>query len=70
MEFQGVLVGIIGGVGLGLIIGCKFSGSTISIVGGIFVLFSIVEIISRSVKAKKAKHQSKSYIERNNKNRM
>jgi hypothetical protein len=45
MNRKGIGVGIIGGIGLGILIGCEFCGSTMTIVGGILVLFAIVSMI-------------------------
>jgi hypothetical protein len=45
MDKNSILIGIIGGIGLGILIGCEFCGSTMTIIGGILVLFSIISIL-------------------------
>ena len=52
MGKQGLLIGIIGGLGLGLLVGSELSGSTITILGGVLLLFSIIAIISLSITGK------------------
>lgn len=45
MQRNAIGIGIIGGIGLGILIGCEFCGSTMTIVGGILVVFAIVSIV-------------------------
>jgi hypothetical protein len=52
MDKNGILIGIIGGIGLGILIGCEFCGSTMTIIGGILVLFSIISILFLRMKKK------------------
>ncbi len=44
MEKIGLGIGVIGGIGLGLLIGSEFSGSSITIIGAIFIVISIISM--------------------------
>jgi hypothetical protein len=48
MDKTGLLVGIIGGVGLGLLLGCEYSGRYITILGAILVIISIFSMSALS----------------------
>ena len=42
MDKCGLGIGVTGGFGLGLLLGSEFSGSSITILGGLLVLLSLV----------------------------
>ena len=44
MEKNGLAIGIIGGIGLGLLLGSEFSGSGITILGAILVVISLMSM--------------------------
>jgi len=50
MEKNGIAVGIIGGLGLGLLLGVEYSSRYVTIVGAILVVISILIIILLSRK--------------------
>jgi len=52
MQRNAIGIGIIGGIGLGILIGCEFCGSTMTIVGGILVVFAIVSMLFLRLKEK------------------
>ena len=45
MDKKGVSIGIFGGLGLGLLLGSEFSGSTITILGAIAVVISLISLV-------------------------
>jgi hypothetical protein len=45
MDKKGVSIGIIGGLGLGLLLGSEFSGSTITIIGAIAIVLSLISLV-------------------------
>ena len=49
MDKKGVSIGILGGLGLGLLLGSEFSGSTITIAGAVIVVIALVLMIVFSV---------------------
>ena len=53
MDKNGLSIGIIAGLGLGLLLGSEFSGSNITILGAILVLISLVSMGVLSYKEKK-----------------
>jgi len=53
MDKQGLSIGIIGGLGLGLLLGSEFAGSTITIIGAILMVITIIAMVSLSIKKKK-----------------
>jgi len=42
MDKNGLGVGVIGGIGLGLLLGSEFSGSNVTILGAILVVISLI----------------------------
>ena len=52
MEKNGLSIGVIGGLGLGLLLGSEFSGSNITILGAILVVISLISIGVLSYKEK------------------
>ncbi len=63
----GLLIIFIGGLGLGLLLGSEFSGSYITIIGAILLLFTIISIIllsyNKKVKDNDLSPGSKTYEE-------
>jgi hypothetical protein len=53
MEKEGLSIGVIGGIGLGLLLGSEFSGSNVTILGAILVVISLVAMGVLSYKGKK-----------------
>ena len=53
MDKNGLSIGIIAGLGLGLLLGSEFSGSNVTILGAILVLISLVSMGVLSYKEKK-----------------
>lgn len=53
MDKSGLGIGVIGGIGLGLLLGSKYSGSNITILGAILVVISIISMGFLSYKGKK-----------------
>jgi len=53
MDKNGLGIGVIGGIGLGLLLGSEFSGSNVTILGAIFVLISLISMGFLSYKGKK-----------------
>jgi len=53
MEKDGIGIGVVGGLGLGLLLGSEFSGSNITILGAILVVISLVSMGVLSYKGKK-----------------
>ena len=53
MDKTGLSVGIIGVFGLGLMLGCEFSGRYITILGAVLVIISLVAMGVLSYKGKK-----------------
>jgi len=51
MDKKGVSIGIIGGLGLGLLLGSEFSGSTITIIGAITVAISLISMVVFSLRS-------------------
>ena len=49
----GLCIGVIGGIGLGLLLGSEFSGSSVTILGTILVLISLISMGVMSYKGKK-----------------
>ncbi len=49
----GLCIGVIGGIGLGLLLGSEFSGSSVTILGAILVLISLISMGVMSYKGKK-----------------
>jgi len=45
MERNMIIIGIIGGIGLGILICCEFCGSTMTIIGGILLVFAMVSMV-------------------------
>jgi hypothetical protein len=48
MNKKDLAIGIIGGLGLGLLIGSEFSGSFITIFGGVLIVTSLIYMIYTS----------------------
>ena len=44
MEKNGLIIGILGGLGLGLFVGSEYSGSNITLLGAILVLLSLISM--------------------------
>ena len=42
MDKDGIGIGVIGGIGLGLLLGSEFSGSNVTILGAILVVISLI----------------------------
>ncbi len=53
MDKNGLGIGVIGGIGLGLLLGSEFSGRYITILGAILVVISLVAMGVLSYKNKK-----------------
>jgi len=53
MDKNGLCIGVIGGIGLGLLLGSEFSGSYITILGAILIIISLISIGFLSYKGKK-----------------
>jgi len=53
MDKNGLGIGVIGGIGLGLLLGSEFSGSSITILGAILVVISLISMSVLSYKGKK-----------------
>jgi len=53
MEKKGLIIGVIGGIGLGLLIGSEFSGSTITIIGAILIVISLISMVYLAYKERK-----------------
>lgn len=53
MDKNGLGIGVIGGLGLGLLLGSEFSGRYITILGAILVVISLVAMGVISYKCKK-----------------
>jgi hypothetical protein len=53
MDKNGLGIGVIGGIGLGLLLGSEFSGRYITILGAILVVISLVAMGVLSYKCKK-----------------
>ena len=53
MDKNGLGIGVIGGLGLGLLLGSEFSGSYITIFGAILVVICLISIGVLSYKDKK-----------------
>jgi len=53
MEKIELEIGIIGGLGLGLLLGSEFSGSSITILGAILIVISLISMGFLSYKEKK-----------------
>ena len=53
MDKNGLGIGVIGGIGLGLLLGSEFSGRYITILGAILVVISLVTMGVLSYKCKK-----------------
>jgi len=49
----GLCIGVIGGIGLGLLLGSEFSGSSVTILGTILVLISLISMGVMSYKGKR-----------------
>ncbi len=52
MEKDGIGIGVLGGLGLGLLLGSEFSGSTVTILGAILVVISLISMGVLSYKKK------------------
>lgn len=52
MDKSGFSIGVIGGLGLGLLLGSELSGSTITILGAILVVISLISLGILSYKKK------------------
>ncbi|MGC9383962.1 MAG: hypothetical protein ACP5D6_05110 [Kosmotogaceae bacterium] len=52
-NFIGFVIAIIGGFGLGLLLGSEFSGTTITILGAVLLVFTIISIIFLSTHKEK-----------------
>ena len=52
MEKNGLGIGVIGGIGLGLLVGSEFSGSNVTILGAILVVISLISMGVLSYKKK------------------
>jgi hypothetical protein len=53
MDKIDLIIGIIGGLGLGILIGSEFSGSYITIFGGILIVLSLISMGVLSYKLKR-----------------
>ena len=53
MEKEGLSIGVIGGIGLGLLLGSEFSGSNVTILGAGLVVISLAAMGYLSYKGKK-----------------
>ncbi|MDG6218234.1 MAG: hypothetical protein QCI00_02195 [Candidatus Thermoplasmatota archaeon] len=53
MNKSGLGIGIIGGLGLGLLLGSEFSGTTVTIIGAVLVIISLVSMGFLSFTGKK-----------------
>ena len=53
MDKIGLSIGVIGGIGLGLLLGSEFSGSTATILGAILVVISLMTMGFLSFRGKK-----------------
>ncbi len=53
MDKNGLGIGVIGGIGLGLLLGSEFSGSNVTIMGAILVAISLISMGAISYKGKK-----------------
>jgi hypothetical protein len=53
MDKNGISIGVVGGIGLGLLLGSEFSGSYITILGAVFIVISLVAMGILSFKRKK-----------------
>jgi hypothetical protein len=42
MDKDGIGIGVVGGIGLGLLLGSEFSGSNVTILGAILVVISLI----------------------------
>jgi hypothetical protein len=49
----GYFIAVIGGIGLGLLLGSELSGTLITFIGAIFVVFSLVSLIVISYQKRK-----------------
>ncbi len=52
MDNSGLGIGVIGGIGLGLLLGSEFSGSSVTILGAILVVISLISMGILSYKKK------------------
>ena len=52
MDKNGLGIGVIGGIGLGLLVGSEFSGSNVTILGAILVVISLISMGVLSYKKK------------------
>ncbi len=52
MDNKGIGIGILGGLGLGLLLGSEFSGSTITIAGALIVVIALILMIGLSLMKK------------------
>ena len=52
MDKNGLGIGVIGGIGLGLLLGSEFSGSNVTILGAILVVISLISMGVLSYKKK------------------
>ncbi len=53
MENNGLVIGVIGGIGLGLLLGSEFSGSYITLIGAALTVISLASMGYLSYKEKK-----------------
>ena len=53
MEKDGIGIGVVGGLGLGLLLGSEFSGSNVTILGAVLIVISLVSMGVLSYKGKK-----------------
>jgi len=53
MDKNGLSIGIISGIGLGLMLGSEFSGRYIVILGAILIVISLISMGILSIKVKK-----------------
>ena len=52
MDKKGISIGILGGLGLGLLLGSEFSGSTITIAGAVIMVIALILMIGLSLMKK------------------
>ena len=52
MDNKAVGIGILGGLGLGLLLGSQFYGSTITIAGAVIMVIALILMIGLSLKKK------------------
>ena len=53
MEKNGLVIGVIGGIGLGLLLGSEFSGSNITLIGAALIVISLASMGYLAYKEKK-----------------